>query len=461
MAQLPKILYCVEFLTWQKWQIAPSKDSPQSSELSATNKRSRVNYAELTAVNARCFVPPTTSRLTPPAFALVLGASQKVGLEILSALYSPTICHCNHRPHFEAGIGELGCGAQPLGAHPRHATPVAAPALGGLSTAALGIWASTIPRAAPSTRSRMRAQACAVNATMSRSRHRRINAPLSATNTSPRVHPFTVVFASAVLPGCALDLTAGLMATHRRGRGGDDCVRSGYSRQAAMGSTYRRVKCVRTAVLLRPRRNDIALPPVWALILAFPAFNAYYATRIHKLTKAQTKFSLSAYGIYAILLLAVVGIVAGIIQTIWSYGEGVLDADEDEEAVSCIGSRSRSRSLAHCLPGSNTRKQAVVSCKARGSHSDTCSSSAPSCMTFGCLRAVANMTQEYKGETAFKCVDPRSSFTVQIILSTEFMPNSLVKVVGSQTSPYYDTFIKCNWTTGPESGLFCSPANRS
>ncbi|KAJ7716981.1 hypothetical protein B0H14DRAFT_3631694 [Mycena olivaceomarginata] len=135
---------------------------------------------------------------------------------------------------------------------------------------------------------------------MSRSRHRRINTSLSVNNTSPRVHPFTVVSASAVLPRRALDLTAGLMATQRRGRGGDDCVRSGYSRQAAMGSTYRRVKCVRTAVLLRPRGNGIALPPVWALILAFPAFNA-----------------LSAYGIYPILLLAVVGI--GIIQTIWSY----------------------------------------------------------------------------------------------------------------------------------------------
>jgi hypothetical protein len=89
---------------------------------------------------------------------------------------------------------------------------------------------------------------------MSRSRHRRINASLSATSTSPRIRPLTVVSASAALLRRALDLTAGLMTTRPRGRGGDDCVRSGYTRQAAIGSTYRRVKCVRTAVLLRPRR---------------------------------------------------------------------------------------------------------------------------------------------------------------------------------------------------------------
>ncbi|KAJ6473147.1 hypothetical protein C8R45DRAFT_1077842 [Mycena sanguinolenta] len=45
----------------------------------------------------------------------------------------------------------------------------------------------------------------------------------------------------------------------------------------------------------------------------------YFVSRIHKLTKGRTKFSLSAFGIYLILLLAVVQIVAGVIQTVWSY----------------------------------------------------------------------------------------------------------------------------------------------
>jgi hypothetical protein len=105
-------------------------------------------------------------------------------------------------------------------------------------------------------------QACAVNATMSRSHYRHINASFSATTTSPRVCHVTVVSASAALPRHALDLTVGLMATQRRGRGGHDCVRSGYNRQAAMGSTYRHIKCVRTGVLLCSWGNGIALPPV-------------------------------------------------------------------------------------------------------------------------------------------------------------------------------------------------------
>ncbi|KAJ7831415.1 hypothetical protein B0H14DRAFT_3872237 [Mycena olivaceomarginata] len=65
--------------------------------------------------------------------------------------------------------------------------------------------------------------------------------------------------------------------------------------------------------------NVSAPPSSCALGEMASLFLLYFATRIHKLTKARTKFSLSAYGIYAILLLAVVGIVAGIIQTIWSY----------------------------------------------------------------------------------------------------------------------------------------------
>ncbi|KAF7354620.1 hypothetical protein MSAN_01375400 [Mycena sanguinolenta] len=46
---------------------------------------------------------------------------------------------------------------------------------------------------------------------------------------------------------------------------------------------------------------------------------SYFVSRIHKLTKGRrTKFSLSAFGIYLIILLAVVQIVAGIVQTVWS-----------------------------------------------------------------------------------------------------------------------------------------------
>ncbi|KAJ7362750.1 hypothetical protein DFH08DRAFT_1025157 [Mycena albidolilacea] len=74
------------------------------------------------------------------------------------------------------------------------------------------------------------------------------------------------------------------------------------------------------------RFGELQLDLVWAdplqLLAAYlSAFvvQIYFATRIHQLTKARTKFSLSAFSIYAILLLAVVQIVAGIIQTIWSY----------------------------------------------------------------------------------------------------------------------------------------------
>ncbi|KAJ7815979.1 hypothetical protein B0H14DRAFT_3878072 [Mycena olivaceomarginata] len=74
------------------------------------------------------------------------------------------------------------------------------------------------------------------------------------------------------------------------------------------------------------RFGELQIDLIWAdslqLLAAYlSAFvvQIYFATRIHQLTKARTKFSLSAFGIYAILLLAVVQIVAGIIQTIWSY----------------------------------------------------------------------------------------------------------------------------------------------
>ncbi|KAJ7711128.1 hypothetical protein B0H14DRAFT_699537 [Mycena olivaceomarginata] len=45
----------------------------------------------------------------------------------------------------------------------------------------------------------------------------------------------------------------------------------------------------------------------------------YFASRIHKLTKARGKLSLSAIGIYIIFLLAVLQIVAGIVQVILTY----------------------------------------------------------------------------------------------------------------------------------------------
>ncbi|KAK6988957.1 hypothetical protein R3P38DRAFT_3409176 [Favolaschia claudopus] len=45
----------------------------------------------------------------------------------------------------------------------------------------------------------------------------------------------------------------------------------------------------------------------------------YFASRIHRLTEARKPLSLSALGIYIILLLSITQIVAGIIQTVWSY----------------------------------------------------------------------------------------------------------------------------------------------
>ncbi|KAK7013417.1 hypothetical protein R3P38DRAFT_3362836, partial [Favolaschia claudopus] len=45
----------------------------------------------------------------------------------------------------------------------------------------------------------------------------------------------------------------------------------------------------------------------------------YFASRIHRLTEARKPLSLSALGIYIILLLSITQIVAGIIQRVWSY----------------------------------------------------------------------------------------------------------------------------------------------
>ncbi|KAJ6515552.1 hypothetical protein C8R45DRAFT_1205786 [Mycena sanguinolenta] len=74
------------------------------------------------------------------------------------------------------------------------------------------------------------------------------------------------------------------------------------------------------------RFGQLQLDLIWAdslqLLAAYvSAFivQIYFVSRIHKLTKGRTKFSLSAFGIYFILLLAVVQIVAGIIQTVLSY----------------------------------------------------------------------------------------------------------------------------------------------
>ncbi|KAF7326816.1 hypothetical protein MSAN_02497100 [Mycena sanguinolenta] len=48
----------------------------------------------------------------------------------------------------------------------------------------------------------------------------------------------------------------------------------------------------------------------------------YFASRIYSLTKTHGKFSLAAFGLYTILLLSVVQIVAGVVQTVWSYELG-------------------------------------------------------------------------------------------------------------------------------------------
>ncbi|KAJ7198855.1 hypothetical protein GGX14DRAFT_573297 [Mycena pura] len=45
----------------------------------------------------------------------------------------------------------------------------------------------------------------------------------------------------------------------------------------------------------------------------------FFATRVYKLTKGQGKFSLATIGMYAIFVLAVTSLVAGIAQTVWSY----------------------------------------------------------------------------------------------------------------------------------------------
>ncbi|KAJ7124494.1 hypothetical protein C8R44DRAFT_875520 [Mycena epipterygia] len=74
------------------------------------------------------------------------------------------------------------------------------------------------------------------------------------------------------------------------------------------------------------RFGEIQIDLIWAdslqLLAAYlSAFTVqiYFASRIHKLTKNRARFSLSAIGIYTILTLAVVQILAGIAQTILSY----------------------------------------------------------------------------------------------------------------------------------------------
>ncbi|KAJ7084914.1 hypothetical protein C8R44DRAFT_894024 [Mycena epipterygia] len=74
------------------------------------------------------------------------------------------------------------------------------------------------------------------------------------------------------------------------------------------------------------RFGQIQLDVIWAdalqLLAAYlSAFTVqiYFASRIHRLTKNRARFSLSAIGIYTILTLAVVQILAGIAQTILSY----------------------------------------------------------------------------------------------------------------------------------------------
>ncbi|KAJ7672233.1 hypothetical protein DFH06DRAFT_1175703 [Mycena polygramma] len=74
------------------------------------------------------------------------------------------------------------------------------------------------------------------------------------------------------------------------------------------------------------RFGEIQIFLIWAdslqLVAAYlSAFTVqiYFASRILKLTKGRGKFSLSAIGIYAILVLACVQILAGIAQTIRTY----------------------------------------------------------------------------------------------------------------------------------------------
>ncbi|KAJ7235287.1 hypothetical protein B0H12DRAFT_148914 [Mycena haematopus] len=63
---------------------------------------------------------------------------------------------------------------------------------------------------------------------------------------------------------------------------------------------------------------DDSLQLLAAYLSAF-IVQLYFVSRIHKLTKGRTKLSLSAFGIYFILVLAVVQLVAGIVQTVLSY----------------------------------------------------------------------------------------------------------------------------------------------
>ncbi|KAJ6544333.1 hypothetical protein B0H19DRAFT_299840 [Mycena capillaripes] len=74
------------------------------------------------------------------------------------------------------------------------------------------------------------------------------------------------------------------------------------------------------------RFGEIQIFLIWADSLQLTAaylsafiVQLYFASRILKLTKGRGKFSLSAIGIYAILLLAVVQILAGVTQTIRTY----------------------------------------------------------------------------------------------------------------------------------------------
>ncbi|KAJ7681089.1 hypothetical protein B0H17DRAFT_1076793 [Mycena rosella] len=56
-----------------------------------------------------------------------------------------------------------------------------------------------------------------------------------------------------------------------------------------------------------------------AYLSAFTA-QIFFANHIHHLTKNRARFSLSAFGIYTILSLAVIQTLTGIAQTIISYG---------------------------------------------------------------------------------------------------------------------------------------------
>ncbi|KAJ6483973.1 hypothetical protein C8R45DRAFT_1099143 [Mycena sanguinolenta] len=74
------------------------------------------------------------------------------------------------------------------------------------------------------------------------------------------------------------------------------------------------------------RFGQIQIDLIWAdslqLLAAYlSAFTVqlYFASRIYSLTKSRGKFSVTAFGLYTILLLAVVQIVAGVVQTVWSY----------------------------------------------------------------------------------------------------------------------------------------------